>query len=138
MRQRLIARNRSEHGQAALDWYTPAHFAVGFVAGVYGVSPVKAALWLTILKIGVASIEHGTGHALFGRSRGESNLNELCDLLAEIAGVDAGAKLRGKWDPQPDWPQPGSQPILPSAPPAPSSTGTSAGPISTSVGGVFR
>lgn len=123
MRPRLIARNQSEHGQAAFDKYTPFHFVVGLVAGIYGISPVKAALGLTVLKVAVASYERGAGHALFGRSRGESNLNELCDLLAEIAGVDAGAKIRGKWDPQPDWPQPGSQPLvtpapLPSAAPA--------------------
>jgi hypothetical protein len=97
MRSRLIAKNQSEHGQAALDAYTPFHFGVGVIAGVLGVSPVKAALALTALKIGVASYEHGAGHALFSRSRGESSINELCDLLAELAGVDAGAALRAKW-----------------------------------------
>lgn len=95
-RPRLIARNRSERGQSAVDVYTPLHFAVGFGAGLLGVSPVKAALWLTVLKIGVAAAEKGMGHALMGRIPGESNLNELCDLLAEIGGVDAGAWLRAR------------------------------------------
>ena len=96
MSPRVIARNRAEHGQAAFDVYSPVHFGIGVVAGLLGVSPVKAALGLTVLKIAVASYEHGAGHALFSRSRGESNLNELCDLLAEIAGVDVGAKLRAR------------------------------------------
>lgn len=140
MRSRVIARNQAEHGQAALDIYTPLHFAAGLVAGIYGVSPVKAALVLTIVKIGVASIEHGTGHGLFHRARGESNLNELCDLLAEIAGVDVGAKIRGKWDPEPDWPAAGSQPLLPSpAPAAPASTPPVVpAPAPPAVSGIFR
>ena len=96
MRSRVIARSQAEHGQAAFDIYTPFHFGVGVVAGLLGVSPVKAALGLTVLKIAVASYEHGAGHALFNRSRGESNLNELCDLLAEIAGVDVGAQIRAR------------------------------------------
>lgn len=95
-RSRFIARNESEHGQAALDLYTPLHFGVGFIAGILGVSPVKAALVLTALKVSVASYEHGAGHALFSRARGESNINELCDLLAELAGVDMGAAIRAR------------------------------------------
>jgi hypothetical protein len=94
MAARLIARNVRDRGQAALDAYTPAHFAVGFAAGALGVSPVTAALVLTATKVAIAAAEHGLGHALFSRDRGESNLNELCDLLAEISGVDAGAKFR--------------------------------------------
>lgn len=124
MRARLVARSRSDHGQSALDYFTPFHFLAGFAAGVYGVSPVKAALVLTVLKIGVASLEHGSGHALFSRARGESNLNELCDLLAEIAGVDAGAQLRNRWNPQPDFSSP------PPPPPAP--------PGAAPVSGIFR
>ena len=103
-RARVIARNRSEYGQAAVDFYTPLHFGLGFVAGIYGVSPVRAALFFTVLKIGVAALEHGMGHALMRRVPGESNINELCDLLAEIGGVDAGAKIRSKWNPQPTVP----------------------------------
>ena len=93
-RSALIAKNRSEYGQAAVDLYTPLHFGLGFLAGVSGVSPIKAALFFTVLKIGVASIEHGMGHALFRRVPGESNLNELGDLLAEIGGIAAGARVR--------------------------------------------
>ena len=100
----VIAKNRSEYGQAAIDRYTPAHFALGFVAGVMGVSPVKAALVFTVLKIGVAAAERGMGHALLRRVPGESNINELCDLLAEIGGVDLGARVRSKWDPNPTIP----------------------------------
>lgn len=122
MARSLIARNRSEHGQTALDYFTPIHFCVGFAAGVVGVSPVKAALVLTIAKLAVATAEKGMGHALFTRSRGESNLNELCDLLAEIAGVDAGARVRAKWDPNPTIPAvdplPSPAPV-PASPPAP-------------------
>ena len=120
MARRLVARHAADHGQAALDYFTPFHFVAGFAAGVYGVSPVKAALWLTVLKIGVAAAEHGSGHALFSRARGESNLNELCDLLVEIAGVDIGAQLRNHWNPQPDL----------AAPPAP--------PVAAPVSGIFR
>lgn len=138
MRPRLVARNPEEHGQAAFDIYTPFHFGVGVIAGILGVSPVKAALVLTALKIGVASYEHGAGHGLFHRARGESNLNELCDLLSELAGVDVGAKIRGKWDPEPDWPAPGSQPLLQPvpapAPPAPVPTPA----VATAVSGIFR
>lgn len=140
MGSRVIAQSQSEHGQAALDYFTPFHFAAGVCAGIYGVSPVKAALVLTIVKIGVASLEHGTGHALFRRARGESNLNELCDLLAEIAGVDVGAKIRGKWNPQPDWPAPGSQPLFPSATP-PVTPGAAPAPLpatAPAVSGIFR
>lgn len=119
MKRRLIARNQSEHGQSALDFYTPIHFTVGFAAGVAGVSPIKAALWLTVLKIGVAAYERGAQHALFSRSRGESNLNELCDLLAEIGGVDLGARVRAKWDPNPTIPAVDPPaPLTPAAPAA--------------------
>lgn len=93
----LVAQNRSEYGQAAVDLYTPLHFGLGLAAGIVGVSPVKAALFFTVLKIGVASLERGMGHALLARIPGESNLNELCDLLAEIGGVDVGAKIRSRW-----------------------------------------
>lgn len=97
----VVAKNRSEYGQAAVDLYTPLHFGLGFAAGVYGVSPIKAALFFTVLKIGVASLEHGMGHALMRRVPGESNINELCDLLAEIGGVQVGARLRSRWNPTP-------------------------------------
>lgn len=101
---KLIAKNRSEYGQAALDIYTPFHFGLGFTAGVAGVSPIKAALFFTVLKIGIAALEHGMGHALMRRVPGESNLNELGDLLAEIGGIAAGARARSKWDPDPTVP----------------------------------
>lgn len=101
---RALAQNKYEHGQSAVDLATPLHFLVGVAAGIYGVSPVKAAVVLTVLKIGVASAEKGMGHALFTRRKGESNLNELCDLLAEIGGVDVGARIRSKWDPNPTTP----------------------------------
>lgn len=104
MRPKLIAKNRSEYGQAAVDFYTPLHFGIGFVAGVYGVSPIKAALFFTVLKIGVASLEHGMGHALMRRVPGESNINELCDLAAEIGGIQTGARLRARWNPNPQEP----------------------------------
>lgn len=104
MTSALIAQNKTEHGQSALDLYTPVHFGVGFAAGVYGISPIRAALWLTVLKIGVAGYERGAQHALFSRARGESNLNELCDLLAEIGGVSLGARVRSKWNPNPTIP----------------------------------
>lgn len=103
-RAALIARNRSEYGQAPVDIYTPLHFGLGFIAGVVGVSPIKAALFFTVLKIGVASLEHGMGHALLRRVPGESNVNELGDLLAEIGGIATGARVRSKWDPQPTIP----------------------------------
>lgn len=98
---RSLAQNRYEHGQSAVDIATPAHFGLGVLAGIMGVSPVKAALVLTVAKIGLAAAEKGMGHALFSRRKGESNLNELCDLLAEIAGVDVGARLRSRWNPSP-------------------------------------
>lgn len=103
-RAALIARNRSEYGQAAVDLYTPLHFGLGFAAGVVGVSPIKAALFFTVLKIGVASLEHGMGHALLRRVPGESNINELGDLVAEIGGIAMGARVRSKWNPQPTIP----------------------------------
>lgn len=112
----VIAQNKSEHGQSALDAYTPIHFAVGFVAGIYGISPIRAALGLTVLKIGVAAYERGAQHALFSRSRGESNLNELCDLLCEIGGVALGARVRSKWNPNPTIPA--ADPTSPAAPAA--------------------
>lgn len=122
MKRRLIAQNKSEHGQVALDIYTPIHFCVGFAAGIVGVSPVRAALWLTVLKIGVAAYERGADHALFSRARGESNLNELCDLLAEIGGVDLGARVRSKWDPNPTIPA-----VDPAPAPAPAASSPAAG-----------
>ncbi len=103
MRRRL-AKNRYEYGQSSVDIATPVHFMLGVAAGIFGVSPVQAALVLTVAKIGVAAAEKGMGHALFRRTRGESNLNELCDLLAEIGGVSVGAQIRSKWDPQPTVP----------------------------------
>lgn len=118
-RARLVAQNRSEYGQAAVDLYTPLHFGLGFVAGVVGVSPVKAALFFTVAKIAVASIEHGMGHALLRRVPGESNINELCDLLAEIGGVDAGARVRNKWNPNPTIPAVDPEPPAITAPAAP-------------------
>jgi len=128
-RARLVAQNRSEYGQAAVDLYTPLHFGLGFVAGVVGVSPVKAALFFTVAKIAIASLEHGMGHALLRRVPGESNINELCDLLAEIGGVDAGARVRAKWDPNPTIPAADPVPApAPTPPPAP------AAPVS----GIFR
>ncbi len=117
-RSKIIAKNRSEYGQAAIDLYTPLHFGLGFVAGLKGISPVKAALFFTVLKIGVAALERGMGHALMRRVPGESNINELCDLLAEIAGVDAGAKVKNKWDPNPTIPVTDPPPALPAAAPA--------------------
>jgi hypothetical protein len=93
----LIASNRSEYGQAALDLYTPVHFAFGVVVGALGVSPVKATLAFVAVKVAVAAAERGLGHALIGRVPGESNINELCDLLAEIGGLDVGAKIRERW-----------------------------------------
>lgn len=116
MPRSLVARSRAEHGQSALDYFTPIHFCVGFAAGVVGISPVKAALVLTVAKLAVATAEKGMGHALFNRARGESNLNELCDLLAEIAGVDAGARVRSKWDPSPVTPTPDLAPVAAAAP----------------------
>lgn len=98
---RFIAKNRSEYGQSPLDLFTPVHFGLGFIAGVMGVSPVKAALVFTVLKIGVASAEKGLGHALLRRVPGESNVNELCDLLAEIGGVSYGSQIRSRWAPAP-------------------------------------
>ena len=127
MARRLVARNPSEHGQAAFDIYTPFHFGVGVVAGILGISPVKAALALTAVKVAVASYEHGAGHALFGRSRGESNLNELCDLLAELGGVDVGATLRSRWATP--------APTVPAAP-APALPPVTAAPAPVS--GIFR
>ncbi len=112
---RLIARNRSEYGQSPLDLYTPMHFGIGFIAGVMGVSPVKAALVFTVLKIGVASAEKGLGHALLRRVPGESNVNELCDLLAEIGGVSYGASVRSRWAPSPQIPAADSAPSPPMA-----------------------
>lgn len=126
-RPRLIAKNRSEYGQAAIDLYTPLHFGLGFIAGVQGVSPIKAALFFTVLKIGIASIEHGMGHALMRRVPGESNVNELCDLLAEIGGVQTGARVRAKWDPNPTIPA-----VDPAPAPAPAATVQPA-----SVSGIF-
>jgi hypothetical protein len=93
----VIARNRSEYGQAPVDLYTPLHFGFGFVVGALGVSPVKATLVFVVAKVAVAAAERGLGHALMGRTPGESNINELCDLLAEIGGLDAGAKARSTW-----------------------------------------
>jgi hypothetical protein len=92
----ILANSRTQYGQAAIDIYTPAHFALGFGAGYAGVSPIKAALGFTVLKIAVAAAEKGLGHALFRRVPGESNINELCDLLAEIGGIYAGAALRAR------------------------------------------
>ncbi len=103
-RSALIAKNRSEYGQAAVDIYTPLHFGLGFAAGVVGVSPIKAALFFTVLKIGVAAVEHGMGHALLRRVPGESNINELGDLVAEIGGIAMGARVRSKWNPSPTIP----------------------------------
>ena len=132
----LIARNRSEYGQAAVDVYTPLHFGLGFAAGVIGVSPIKAALFFTVLKIGVASLEHGMGHALLRRVPGESNLNELGDLLAEIAGIASGARVRTRWNPNPTVPCvcPTCQtcPASPSPAPAPSALPSAA------VSGIFE
>ena len=130
----LVAKNRSEYGQAAVDIYTPLHFGLGFAAGAMGVSPIIAALVLTVVKIGVAATEKGMGHALMGRIPGESNINELCDLLAEIAGVDAGATFRGKTVTPiaPLAPAPAAAlPALPSSAPAPT-------PTPVSVSGIFR
>ncbi len=121
---RLVAQNRSEYGQAAVDLYTPLHFGLGFVAGIVGVSPVKAALFFTVAKIAVASLEHGMGHALLRRVPGESNINELCDLLAEIGGVDVGARVRTQWNPNP---------TIPAVDPAPAPPATSAPAL-----GIFR
>ncbi len=115
-RVRVIAKNRSEYGQSPLDLYTPVHFGLGFIAGVMGVSPVKAALVFTVLKIGVASAEKGLGHALLRRVPGESNVNELCDLLAEIGGVSYGARVRSRWAPSPVTPTP--DPVPPVAAPS--------------------
>lgn len=86
---------RYQHGQSAVDASTPIHFALGLAAGLIGVTPITAALMLTVGKIAVAALEKDMGHALFTRAKGESNLNELCDLLVEIGGVDLGARLRG-------------------------------------------
>lgn len=124
-RPKLIAKNRSEYGQAAVDLYTPLHFGLGFIAGVQGVSPIKAALFFTVLKIGIASLEHGMGHALMRRVPGESNVNELCDLLAEIGGVQTGARVRAKWDPNP---------TIPAVDPAPAPAATVP---QASVSGIF-
>lgn len=131
-RARFVAKNPSEYGQAAVDIYTPLHFGLGFIAGVVGVSPIKAALAFTVLKIGVASLEHGMGHALLRRVPGESNINELCDLLAEIGGVSSGARVRSKWDPNPTVPV--ADPVPLPVPPPPVQTP----PASTPVSGIFR
>lgn len=116
-RAALIARNRSEYGQAAVDLYTPLHFGLGFAAGVSGVSPIRAALFFSVLKIGVAALEHGMGHALLRRIPGESNINELGDLVAEIGGIAMGARVRSKWNPNPTIPW--VCPACPAATPAP-------------------
>lgn len=100
-RASLVARNRSEYGQAAVDLYTPLHFAFGVVVGALGVSQTKATLAFVAVKVAIAGAEHGLGHALMGRFPGESNLNELTDLLAEIGGLDVGAKIRERWASQP-------------------------------------
>jgi hypothetical protein len=112
---RVLAENKYEHGQSAIDLATPLHFLIGIAAGIYGVSPVKAALFFTVAKIGVASVEKSMDHALFRRKKGESNLNELCDLLAEIGGVDVGARIRSKWNPSPVTPTAGLPIAYPSA-----------------------
>jgi hypothetical protein len=96
-RAALVARNRSEYGQAAVDLYTPLHFAFGLVVGALGVSQTKATLVFVAVKVAVAATERGLGHALMGRVPGESNVNELVDLLAEIGGLDVGAKIRERW-----------------------------------------
>lgn len=109
---RALAPNRLRHGQSAVDVATPVHFALGVLAGLLGISPVKAALVLTVAKVGIAAAEKGLGHALFSRRKGESNLNELCDLLAEIAGVDVGAQIRARRVPQPALPAAGVGRVL--------------------------
>ena len=93
-RARALAKTKYEHGQSAVDTSTPIHFALGLAAGLIGITPITAALLLTVGKIGVAAAEKNMKHALFTRAKGESNMNELCDLLFEIAGVDIGARLR--------------------------------------------
>lgn len=127
---KLVARNRSEYGQAAVDLYTPLHFGLGFAAGVAGVSPIRAALFFTVLKIGVAALEHGMGHALMRRVPGESNLNELGDLVAEIGGIAAGARVRSKWNQQPTIPC--VCPACPTPAPPPQSA-----PAPAAVSGIF-
>lgn len=108
---RALAQNKYEHGQSAVDLATPVHFLIGVAAGIYGVSPVKAALVFTVAKVAAAGVEKGMGHALFTRKKGESNLNELCDLLAEIGGVDVGARIRSKWNPSPTTPAVSPAPV---------------------------
>lgn len=130
----FVAKNRSEYGQSPLDLYTPLHFGIGFIAGVVGVSPVKAALVFTVLKIAVASTEKGIGHALLRRVPGESNVNELCDLLAEISGVASGARVRAKWDPNPTIPATDPGPSLPPTLPAPA---PAAAPPLPATSGIF-
>jgi hypothetical protein len=135
----LVAKNRSEYGQAAFDVYTPVHFTLGFAAGAAGISPIVAALVLTVIKIGVAATEKGMGHALMGRIPGESNMNELCDLLAEIAGVDAGAAFRAKAVTQSALLVPAPAAALPALPsPASAATPISTAPTPISVSGIFR
>lgn len=98
---RALAKNRYRYGQSPVDLATPVHFALGLIAGVMGVSPLKATIVATTLKIGIVAAEQGMGHALFSRAPGDSNINTLVDLLAEIGGVSAGARIRSRWAPAP-------------------------------------
>lgn len=89
------------HGQALVDMHSPVHFLVGFAAGVLGVDPHLAMATFVGAKIVDESLRQGFGHAVFGRESGQSLGNELADLMLEVGGLHAGAKLREHYTGQP-------------------------------------
>lgn len=76
--------------ESAVDWWTLAHVATGFVAARVGV-PFG---WYFLLSVGFEAIEHQmespSGSPVFGTKRPESRINVATDLVSGVAGYWLG------------------------------------------------
>jgi hypothetical protein len=90
----VLARTPEQEGVALLDQYSPAHLAVGMLAGLLGMDPHKAVMLFIGAKIVETGLREGLGHSIFGRESGQSLGNEFTDVAVETLGLALGHRLR--------------------------------------------
>jgi hypothetical protein len=102
MSESVVSLAPAHHGEALIDAHSPLHAIVGFAAGVMGVEPHVAMLAFIGARIVEQALKAGTKEALFEREQGQSLGNEMTDLLFELAGLQAGERLRARLVAEPE------------------------------------
>lgn len=93
----LLAQGHTADGISPIDLYSPAHLAVGFVAGTLGIPSSVAMVGFIAARLVSGMITEGSRKAFFGRGSSESLSNELADVSLEILGVAFGKYVREQY-----------------------------------------